>query len=1299
MIRWVRGMTSRAQVLYAMVLTAFVLVPPLSEVGVGHTGDASPAPRPATVTFTNVSESAGLSGLSANFLAWGDYDRDGDEDLLVQGSRLFRNNGPPGWDFTEVTQAAGLSGSFTSGTWGDYNNDGWLDFYAGGTASDKLYRNNGDGTFTDVTVAAGNLRDTFPTTAAGWGDYDRDGDLDLYVANGEDWNGGNPIYFPDIFYKNNGDGTFTNATISANLSEGDHPYYGRGVAWADFNNDGWLDIYVSNYRLSPNYLYVNNHDGTFTEMGRELGCAGVYDPYRYWDAQTQRYWGPNYGHTIGSAWADFDSDGDLDLWTTNLVHKYVGPYGSGQYDIRGYVCDDSKMYKNNGAPFYNFTDIRATCGIPIKPIGGSGVFQGDELFDGVAWGDFDSDGDLDLWIPQVYDLNYAYSYLYEQDGAGNGSCHWTDRAGELGMRVYNTYAGVWCDYDNDGDLDLLTGGKSPYVGENQGTYALHLYRNSGNSNSWLKVRLVGRDCNRAAIGARVTVKSGNLTQIREVEGGMGCHGSQNSLVQHFGLYNRSSIDWVEVRWPCGRIEKFTGVSVNTTLNITESSLPVPRVLSASASPPSPLEDQPVSFSASANVEGGSIAKYEWDFTSDNTYDWASEVGGSASHSYSKSGIYHARLRAWSDRGIGVEYGPVVVTVLNAPPVAEAGPDISAAMDELVRFDGSGSTDTQGDMSRGLQYNWSFGDGSHSGWSASPLANHTYTAPGEYTVRLSVRDDDGAVASDTLVVRVRNVPPTVTVMEPVSALEDEEVQFTGRGSDTPSDAATLVYKWDFGDGNSTAWSTNPSARHAYTAKGIYTARLFVRDQRSMMAEGAVNVTVINPPPVCHINPECQELSASEDHLLTFEGWGADTPSDLPYLMYMWDFGDGNRTEWSELCAASHAYAVEGTYTLTLFARDDDGDTGSEQTVVRVENSPPTAEILSEGGEAAEDQTILFTGEGRDTPSDLPLLEYRWDFGDGSRSDWSPVPEASHAYPSAGTYEVTLSVRDDQGARFTTRPLVIEVRNLPPVAVASSALRNVDEDTEVWFSAANSTDTPSDMSSLTYRWFFGDGSEEEGIEVSHVFVKSGTYTVRLVVTDNDGATGEDSSIKIRVRNLQPTASASADRMEARVGERVSFRGSGNDTPTDALKLRFRWYFGDGSQWEGRDAEHVYNGEGSFRVRLEVSDPEGDVGVAELTINVTAVRVPSPQPAHKLDPAVLWGAAALVVLVAAIAALIWRRSSRAPPEAEPAGPEEEGPMESQIGGDGGDRGEDGKSEDRNGRFNGGTAEGRGARAPPGG
>jgi len=425
--------------------------------------------------------------------------------------------------------------------WGDYDNDGDQDIYlANGWSSNKLFRNEGGGVFVDAT--SGPLGDPDYGTAVAWGDYNNDGNLDLYLAN---CTTGNKLF------RNDGGGTFVDAT-SGPL--GDDPACGVGVAWGDFNNDGDLDIYLVNCD-STNKLFRNDGGGTFV------------------DATSGPLGGP--GDARAVACADYDNDGDLDIYLVNgamlpnklfrndgglvFVDVTSGPLGDlgsargvdwGDYDNDGdldiYFAnynEGNKLLRNDGGG--TFVDVTT----PILADGGNPT--------NVAWADYDNDGDLDLFIAKVHSVFQGEIKLLRNDGGGVFVNATSGALADTGI----WYTSPLGDFDNDGDLDM-------YVANAGGSNRL-LMNQKGSTNHWLHVNLVGVVSNRSAIGARVRAVSGSLSQIREISGGSGYY-SQNSLTAEFGLGSRTIVDTLVIRWPSGIIQKLTAVPVDTLLQIYEA---------------------------------------------------------------------------------------------------------------------------------------------------------------------------------------------------------------------------------------------------------------------------------------------------------------------------------------------------------------------------------------------------------------------------------------------------------------------------------------------------------------------------------------------------------------------------------------------------------------------------------------------------------------------------------------------------------------------------------------------------------
>ncbi len=465
-------------------------------------------------SFADVTDSFGLKDRHESRVAWGDYNNDGYQDLLLNGCVLFRNDSGRG--FTNVTDSAGLNkASGRGGLFADFNNDGWLDLYVSGAEGGARFYKNDSGRFVNLSDRAGGPGNSYPTEGTGWADFDNDGWVDLYCANYENWE--KHTYYPDQLFQNQ-HGYLADVTQKAGIIP---PYgidlAGRGVNWGDFNNDGYQDCYVSNYRLCENLLWVNNHDSTFTNEAAQLGVAG--------DEANGCY-----GHTIGSEWADYDNDGDLDLFCGNLAHPRYIEFSNRSMLYENQLLPSASRLSPLASPL--FADRRSATGIRYE-----------ETHSDPAWADVDNDGNLDLYITSIYEGRRSFLYMNRPVVEADHPSEIIDRHFQevtwvSGTRVFNGWGCAFADFDNDGDMDLVVGSGS----------GVKLFRNDTKSaNHWLEVKVVGRKFNRAGIGARVTVTQGKNLQIREVEGGKGTM-SQNSLVQHFGLGKSGTPVTVEVRF-------------------------------------------------------------------------------------------------------------------------------------------------------------------------------------------------------------------------------------------------------------------------------------------------------------------------------------------------------------------------------------------------------------------------------------------------------------------------------------------------------------------------------------------------------------------------------------------------------------------------------------------------------------------------------------------------------------------------------------------------------------------------------
>jgi hypothetical protein len=527
---------------------------------------------PANVQFVNVAASNGIdfvhvNGASADrqlyeIMSGGglffDYDNDGWLDvLLVDGGsltspaidktarhRLYHNRG--NGTFQDVSASSGIAHtSYGMGACAaDVNGDGWIDLYITSVGVNALYQNNAGKGFTDVTKSAGVAGAPMFSSSCAFADVDRDGDVDLFMVNYVDARVDNNTFCGDVgrkyriychpltfaalrntLYRNNGSGVFTDVSKEAGIF--DHRGNGLGVVFGDYDDDGWPDAFVAN-DTTPNFLFHNDAGRRFTEVALVSGVSVASDGM------------PRAG--MGTDFGDYDGDGDLDLFVTN-------------HELEAHT-----LFRNLGKGLFEDVTFPSGVGPATLPYVGFGA----------AFIDYDNDTDLDLGVVNGHVMNSpghvrpgateAQRKLLLRNGGGGrmADVGRQSGAGFATEKVGRTIAAG--DIDNDGDLDLLV--------TNNGSNAELLRNEGGTGNASVLIHLVGVKSNRSAVGARIRLTAGGVTQVREVKAGSSYLG-QNDLRVHTGLGKATRIDRLEVRWPNGQIEVVEGAAVNQILTVTE----------------------------------------------------------------------------------------------------------------------------------------------------------------------------------------------------------------------------------------------------------------------------------------------------------------------------------------------------------------------------------------------------------------------------------------------------------------------------------------------------------------------------------------------------------------------------------------------------------------------------------------------------------------------------------------------------------------------------------------------------------
>lgn len=1052
-----------------------------------------------------------------------DYDADGWEDLLLVNSRyadpalqaslaprsaLYRNL--EGARFERVPGALETQGWLMGCAAGDYDGDDDVDVAFTGWGGSELWRNDGGGVFANVTAQAGIAHThCFSVTCFGvslaWLDYDLDADLDLYVTNYVAWDGegmATPNAYPgqcNVMWRNEGAGVFVDATEQTATADCARNHL--ALAIADVNDDGRQDIFIASDETSDTLLLGGETGFTDATTASGLGdlrggmgaAWGDYDGDGLLDLAITHFEGERFalyrqgpGLTWtdragldglegsrgfvgwGTEWLDYDADGDVDLLAVNghVNVSYGGIVGYPQRNV---------LYRNDGGALADATDA-------WKPTADFGVSRG------LAVADFDRDGYLDVVVTN--NANETASLHRSERGANNYLSFRLDGGGSVNPHALGA------------KIEILAAGKvqrrevvasASYL--SQSTRDLHFGLGGATRADRVLVEwpdgttqeLADVTANRLLSlspgGALVPLAERPLASApRVVEGNRvdpvtlagailrGANASESWTALGETTAGREatrSFPTLGSYDATYRIEEPGGAWDEARVEVRIANLPP----APEAAIPTAIDRlAPARFDASASTDrDGRIVSWSW------LIEGRPYSGVAVEHRFASSGPTDVALEVVDDEGARATR-TFRVTVANAAPVARAGEDLAGNAATTFAFDGSASSDPDGEV---VAWRWDFGDGATA---TGPTAAHRFTADGAYTVTLTVTDDEGATGADTLLVRTGNQYPVARAGGPYAGTRIAPVVLDARES--ADDEGIVAWQWDFGDGQS---GIGPVAEHTYADLGTFEPTLLVVDAQGLSATHTTIVTIVNVAPRIGAGDALAQEGLAP---VAFAAEGGDP--DGKVVAWRWETSDGGLGEGPAFTRAFPAY---GRYQARLRATDEDGATGEATRDVWLYAKP----VARAGGdrEATRIADVAFDGRAS-ADADGRVVRWRWDFGDGS---FAEGPRVAHRYATLGKFAATLTVTDDDGFE-SSATVAVTVVNLPPVLVARAwSLANVGQLLE-WDATASFD--PDGVVAAT-EWTF-EGATEARATVQYAFATSGPHEALVRVTDNEGATTE-------------------------------------------------------------------------------------------------------------------------------------------------------------------------------------------------